>query len=256
VGDVRGAAARWKRVRTQPLERLAAVRLCELSSSCLSGPRAAPIYATDGLPAALAADVLLRHARALAFAGRPAEAARLILDRQPERLCAGGPSFCQRLVLALLHTPGASSEALALWAELPARDRGPDAREAEVAIADLAEAAGAPIFAANVLAAGAGRVPARELQEHLLRTAGLYLAGGDRVRAGVVLEFARARAGAKLSGERWAALARALAGQQGAPPRSDSVPPPERVPDAGELIAAANRAVRAAHSAPPGENQP
>jgi hypothetical protein len=54
-------------------------------------------------------------------------------------------------------------------------------------------------------------VPTRGLREHLLRTAELFVQGGDLVRAGVIVEFARARLGAgALSGPRWAHVTRAL----------------------------------------------
>src|SRR6185369_16502387 len=82
----------------------------------------------------------------------------------------------------------------------------------ELATARAAQQAGAPLFAANVLAGVAGRVPAHALPEHLLWTAELYVEGGDHIRAGVVHEFARARVGKRgLTGARWAAVARALA---------------------------------------------
>src|SRR6185369_1707903 len=84
--------------------------------------------------------------------------------------------------------------------------------ELELATARGAQQAGAPLFAANVLAGVAGRVPAHALPQHLLWTAELYVEGGDRIRAGVIHEFARARAGKRgLQGARWAAVARALA---------------------------------------------
>src|SRR3990172_3877205 len=87
-------------------------------------------------------------------------------------------------------------------------------------------------------AGGGAHPPAADLEGHLLRTSELYLLAGDRVRAGVVVEFARARAGEKgLRGSRWAAVARAAAAPRaaaarrgGAPPSRGAFPPPSGRP--------------------------
>ncbi len=249
TGDVRAATEHWGRAQGQPWERLAAVRLCETSWACLADSRAESLYATEGLPQPLAWDLALRHARALAFLGRPVEASRSLVTKGPAASpCSAAPPLCRRLAQAALLTPGPdATDALLLWVEIPERDHGPAAYEAEVAVAAVAEREGAPLFAANVLAAAAGHVPAHDLRDHLLRTSELYLAGGDRVRAGVVLEFARARAGKKgLVGSRWAAVVRGVAGQGEPPPHFR-----ERAPGAAAasaLLAGADRAVQAARA--------
>jgi len=56
------------------------------------------------------------------------------------------------------------------------------------AAAAQAEAAGAPAFGASLLAARSGDVPSGEVAAHLLRVAGLYLAGGDRARAEEIVQ--------------------------------------------------------------------
>jgi hypothetical protein len=242
AGDPRGAATHWALTHGGPWERVAAARLCELSLSCTAGAGAAELYAGAGLPPPLARDLALRRARALAFLGQPLEAVRALGAAGPG-VCSAAFAPCQRIALLALRVPGPGAlEALALWVELPGRDRGPAAHEAEVAAAAVAEREGAPAFAANVLAAAAARVPRRALQDHLLRTAELYLAAGDRVRAGVVLDFARIRAGKKpLPGERWAAVAHRVAGPKRPLKR-------EAEPAAEPLLAAADRAVQAAHA--------
>jgi len=247
-GDVHTAAEHWSRAQGQPWERIAATRLCELSWSCVDSAHAESLYATEGLPKPLARDLALRRARALAFLGRPAEGARSLVTGDPRTSpCAGAPAVCRGVARAALLAPGPdAADAVLLWLEIPERDHGPTAYETEVAVAAIAEREGAPIFAASVLAAAAGHVPAHELPGHLLRTSELYLAGGDRVRAGVVLEFARARAGKKgLVGKRWAAVARAVAGR-GSPSPHARLRAPSTTADASALLAAADRSARAA----------
>jgi hypothetical protein len=246
-GDVPAAAERWSRAQGQPWERIAAARLCELSWSCVASARAESLYAIEGLPQPLARDLALRRARALAFLGRPAEGARSLVTGEPRTSpCAAAPAVCRGVARAALLAPGPeAADALLLWLEIPERDHGPDAYETEVAVAAIAEREGAPIFAASVLAAAAGHVPAHELRGHLLRTSELYIAGGDRVRAGVVLEFARARAGKKgLVGKRWAAVARAVAGRGSPSPHARPRAP--STADTSALLAAADRSARAA----------
>ncbi|HET9599371.1 MAG TPA: hypothetical protein VFP65_27605 [Anaeromyxobacteraceae bacterium] len=251
-GDARAAATHWARVRGAPWERVAAARMCELAAPCLASPAADALYALDDLPAPVARELLLRRARALAFAGRPLDALRGLVAAPPQLAgaCAGAPATCQRVALAALAGPGAGVEALTLWIDLPSRSTGPSAYPAEVAAAGLAAREGAPAFAANVLAAAAARAPAADLPQHLLRTAELYLEAGDRVRAGVVAEFARARNGSKaLPGARWSAVRRQLAAPSR--PRPASTPPPR---DDGRelavLVADAARAVRDAQALP------
>jgi hypothetical protein len=210
-GDTRAAATHWARARGQPWERLAAPRLCELDAACAAGPHAEALYAAADLPRSVERDLVLRRARALAFLERPLEAARLLLGGAAGRgACAEATPLCRRIALAALREPDpAGAEALALWLEMPDRDRG--LYELEVATSRGAERAGAPLFAAAVLAGAVGLARQEALPEHLLHTAELYAEGGDRVRAGVVYDFARARAGARgLAGARWAAVAKAI----------------------------------------------
>jgi hypothetical protein len=239
AGDLHAAAMRWGEVHGAPWDRLAAIRLHELSPTHLAPPDYEALYSTGGLPAPLARDVTLRKARGLAFDGRLQDAVRLLQARD----CDGLPVCLDILTLAMRDPGPASIEALAVWAELTDRGSGRAELEAEGAAADVASRAGAPAFAANVLAAAVPRVPASALPAHLLRTAELFLAAGDTVRAGVVLEFARARAGRKrLAGRRWASVARSV--RAGA--RAPEEPPAPLHADASAALDAAKQATRAA----------
>ncbi len=228
-GDLRAAGAAWAQVRGGPYGRLASARLCELSWECLETSGLDTVYEPGDANPDAARELTLRRARALAFMDRPLEGAReLLAGPAGRRACSGAPATCRRVLLAALRSPRAEerTEALAYWMALPDRGGGSRAYELDVAAADAAQAAGAPAFAANVLAAAAGRVPHAALPEHLLRTAELYLEADDRVRAGVVLEFARARSSrTALASPRWVKVTRAVGrrpaqggGSIGAPP--------------------------------------
>jgi hypothetical protein len=253
-GDARAAATHWARVQGAPWERVAAARMCELAAPCLGAPGSDALYAIDDLPAPVARDLLLRRARALAFAGRGLDGLRHLLLAPPDAAgaCASAPATCQRIAVAALTSPAAGVDALTLWLDLPSRSAGPSAYEAEVAAAAIAAREGAPTFAANVLAAAAAHAPATELTEHLLRTAELYLETGDRVRAGVVIEFASARGGEKaLQGPRWSAVRRRLVA---APPRLPAAARPGLdFPELPPLVADAARAARDARAVAEGE---
>jgi hypothetical protein len=161
----------------------------------------------------------------------------------PAGACGGTSMmvWCRRLLLDLLRTPGADgAEGLAIFLELPERAEGPLSAELHRAAADQAEAAGAPIFAANLLAAMTGRVPEADQPAHLRRVAGLFVAGGDRARAEEIILFARGhldRATWKRDG--WEALQR---GQR----RSAPPPPPTPVEPGDPDLEAARHTVESA----------
>ena len=248
AGDLDGAIALWNEVTRPPYQRLAAARLCELSRSCLEEAHLDALYAGDGLPAPLARDLALRHARTLAFLGRPVEAVRIVLAASyAGSACGAAPALCQRILNAALKDPGPdAAEVLAAWAELPERDKSPDAWETDLLVAELSDRIGAPAYAASVLAASAGRVPPRALGEYLLRTAELYLEAKDPIRAGVILEFAKGRARKKgLAGPRWAAVIRGVAGPA-TPQKTPPHPPPAAEHQDEALLARAQHAAEAA----------
>jgi hypothetical protein len=246
-GDPAGARARWLQATAEPWRRVAEARACE-TSECSAAEGSDALFRPSDLPPPLAADLAARGARAAAFRGRLLEAAtRMSSDPQA---CRAVPGLCHRLLLAALRGPQAVSEgAMALYLASPDRERCPYALELARAAAARAEASGAPEFGANLLAAATPLVPDERLPGHLLRTAELYLAGGDAVRAGVVAEFARVRLGKKLPGPRWAAVGRALRPARPAPPpppaAASAVAPGDPADPASELATAAAALARA-----------
>jgi hypothetical protein len=238
-GDLSAAARRWSGVRGLPWERMAAIRLHELSPSRLGAAEYEALYSTDGLPEPMAREVLLRRARGLAFDGRLQDAVNLL---EPAA-CTSVPVCLDILALALRDPGPVSADALAVWADLTDRGTGRAAFEAETAAADVAAREGAPAFAANVLAGAVPRVPEAALPAHLLRTAELFLAADDTVRAEVVLEFARARAGRSVTGPRGAGGARAGAAAEPASPEARAA---LLHADASAALEAARRATQAA----------
>jgi len=205
-GDQAAAAARWRAVTDPPWLRLAAARLCELGS-CASSAEADEAFRADGLPPPLAADVTLRGLRALAFRGQFGAAARG-LCAAGLRKAAGG--LCEAALFAALRGPPAhGSQGLVAYVALADRQAVPRALELARLAAARAEEAGAPAFGAALLTAAGSGVSERDLPEHLLRTAELYLAAGDAVRAGVIADYAHARLRGRIGGARWGSVDRA-----------------------------------------------
>jgi hypothetical protein len=256
AGDLPGAIRRWKEVSpASPLARLSAARLCETDPRCIQSRRASYLFAPGDAPPALRADLLLRSARLEAFHGKALEAAQSLAGEQrPDGACAAEPVLCRDVLLAALREPGArGAQALALYLETPSRDRGHLAPELAAAAAERAADSGAPVFAANLLSAVSGAVPPGRLSAHLARAAELYLHGGDRTRAGVVLEFARSRLPrAELASARWARLAR-VAGTR--PQKTGPGGRPE-LAGAEEDLRAAERALAGGRGDAPAEGKP
>jgi len=246
-GDAAGAAAHWSQVRAAPWQRLAAARLCEMDECSAAGESEA-LFDGAGLPAPLALDLAVHQARAIAFRDRLAEAVRRLMGTPA--LCAAAPLLCHRVLLAALRADPATSEvALAAYALVPDRDRCALALDLARAAARRAEEAGAPAYAANLLAATTTLVLPAELDAHLLRTVELYLAADDAVRGRVVLEYARLHLGKKLPGPRWAAATRAL--RPAAGPKRPA-PAAAKLDTSPEMAAAAEVLARARAVAPPG----
>ncbi len=217
AGNLPEAASMWKRVSPgSSYGRLAGTRLCELDPACLASSRAVAIFHPDEEASPLREDLLLHQARIDAFQGRALEAAQSLATEQgPAGACSAEPVLCADVLLAALREPGPrGAQALALYLETPSRDRGPLAVELARAASDQAAAAGAPIFAANLLANTSGVVPPAALSDHLARATELYLVGGDRVRAAVLLDFARSRlASSELASPRWTRITRGASGR-------------------------------------------
>jgi hypothetical protein len=239
-GNPQGAESFWLQATLEPWKRIAAAHACEITD-CSARDSSDDLFRPGDLPAPLAADLLVRGARAAAYRGRLLDAATRLAGA-PEA-CRGVPDLCHLVLLAALRGPQPGSEGAALiYLALPDRERCPYAVDLAHAAADSLAASGAPEFAANLLAAMTPQVPEGRLGEHLLRTAEIYVAAGDPVRAGVVLEFARLRMGKKLPGPRWAAVSRALRPRRAAPVVSPPTPPAQAAPELGSAAAALARA--------------
>jgi len=214
--EPREAVAHWRRARAEaPWGRLAAARLCELDPACLEGSGRAAALDPNLVAPELQADLALRALRLDALEQGPsAVVVRLAAASRPGGACSRAPAFCRGLLAdALAAPPPEGSEALAAYLGIPDRLQGPRALELVRLAAAQAEAAGAPVFAARLLAAIAGVVGRDELPAHLLRTARLFLAGADLARAEEILLFARTRLPAAVLRSRdWAAVGREVRG--------------------------------------------
>ena len=253
AGNLREAVAMWRRVSpSTAYGRLAGVRLCEVDPKCLHSPRAAILFAPGETPAPFREDLLLRQARMDAFQGRALEAAQaLAREHGPTGACSAEPVLCADILLAALREPGARGvQALSLYLETPSRDRGPGAVALARAASDQAATNGAPVFAANLLANTSGEVPQGQLSDHLARATELYLSGDDRVRAGVLLDFARSRlTKAELASPRWTRLSRGVASRY---LPTAPAPKPAEVAGAEEELRAARKALASAPGRPSG----
>lgn len=215
--DDRPARAAWHfqqaATAPAPFGRLAEARLCELLGHCLGGT-GATLFQSEGLPAGLRSELDLRAARMEAFLGDPNEAARFLVGRMASipagKVCPEGQRVCEAIALAAFRTPGArgKEDALALYFALPDRLVGPGAATLAAAAADVCAGLGAPVFGANLLAATTGTAAKEDLEAHLHHAARLYVQGGDRIRAGVIVDYVRFRFGApRLETPRWRHLA-------------------------------------------------
>jgi tetratricopeptide (TPR) repeat protein len=210
------AMEHWRRANQEfPFGRLVMARLCEMDPRCMKGEERRALLDASRVAEPVRHDVFIRAIRLRLLDGEKLTVVRdLIPEMTPDGACAGPVmmTWCRRFLLDLLRGGGPdAAEALAMFLELPGRAEGPLSAELYQAAADQAEAAGAPIFAANMLAVVSGRVPEADQPAHLHRVASLFLRGGDRARAEEIVLFARGhldRATWKRDG--WEALQRSL----------------------------------------------
>ena len=227
VEDTVRAAAFWNSVGDAgPWTRLAGARLCDALGTCLeqfnSGFRYDPLD-DGGLPDVVADEMLLRRARALAYDGILDEAVELLVSRG-ERACRRAPAMCRRIALEALRfedsklsksrlaadrtrVPPNTSEAaaVALAVSLGLSD-DPVSAELAARCAEVTARAGAPHFAANLLASATANKAQRGTPT-LLRAAELYMEAGDAVRASMIVNYAQARPMTKELAVRWKRLA-------------------------------------------------
>jgi hypothetical protein len=214
--------------------RIADGRLCELNGYCLdSTENVLRAFDASGSPEPVRAELLMRAARAEAYAGRLPSAAHIIAkqarDHGMASICReGGELLCRRLLLeAMREAPTTSvaaivareppkrgeggaggelsteaaeravraydDELLEAYLNLPGWEKGPLAYELAQAAAPLAMRLGAPGFAGNLLASLAPVVPDAQLSEHLLQAAETFLRGQNWARARLVADYARSR---------------------------------------------------------------
>lgn len=204
------AALSWyaKAAATGPVTRLARMRECDLTGNCLAEKPAT----LDGLHPTLAMEGRIHQIRQDLVADRELEAMQqLSAEVEAGRpLCTIAHLFCQKAVQAafLATSDETTSLALSVFATAGLAD-GPAGIEVARAAAGAAERAGAPGFAAAVLASLSGRLPMDELDVHLQRVARLYLAARDPIRAQFVVEYAEQKlAAATLKSKAWKQLRR------------------------------------------------
>lgn len=212
AGDVESAANWYDKAGAGPFARIAASRLCELTPGCVDGPTSRlhfDAWDTGALPSAMVDEIVLRRARALAFAGRLDDATKHLLKNLPS--CAAAPALCRAVAAeALWSRVGRDApEALALAVSVPAPFEGEGALNLARAVVATTTRLGASMYAAGVLAAVSGVVPSAELPGHLRQTATLFVDGGDEVRADVVIGFAKSRGYTK--GKGWAEILKRFA---------------------------------------------
>lgn len=195
-GDVEAAARWYDRTSAGAFGRLSATRLCELLN-CLDGPSERlpfDVFDFGGLPPLVREEVILRRARALASSSRLDDAVRVLLP-EASSVCPLQPVLCRKIAAAALmeRVNRDAPEALALALQLPAAFEGEGAVDLAAAVADHTERMGAPLFAANVLAATSSQVAPLALDAWLLRCAERYLDARDAARAQAVFTFAKSR---------------------------------------------------------------
>jgi len=249
-GNPEGALALYaKAAATGPVSRLAKLRECDLTGNCLTEKPAT----LDGLHPALAMEGRLHLIRQDLAVNRDREAMQqLVAEVEAGRpVCTTSRVFCQQAVQTALESGDdvAATMALSVFAQAALSD-GPWGVEVAKAAATEAERAGAPAYAAAVLASLSGRLPNDELDQHLQRVARLYLAARDPVRAQFVVEYAEQRLpGAALRSASWQQLRRLVEPRSPrAPKKQEPSAPPlaERLPALSEDVAISSELAHAA----------
>jgi len=262
------AAEHWRRAASEfPFGRLVTARLCELEPRCLRGAERPAFFDASLAAEPVRHDLFLRGARLRLLEGdRLGALESLVGQMSPRGACADVMPWCRRVLLDGLRQKGPDgAAALRLYLEVPGREQGPLAAELGRAASDQAAAAGAPVFAANLLASVTGRVPEPHQPAHLKQVARLFLTGGDRARAEEIVLFARAKLDrATWRREGWEALlqqVRALPPTvkpgATAPAGDTTTSPPATAAGTDPDVAMARAAVEAARAvAPPPGEQP
>lgn len=201
AGDPNRALAHWAKTGPSGIaSRLARIRECELSGVCLGAFDVSAGFDLTGLPDRVLRDVRVRLLRLTVFADQLAHALPQ-MQWSEGGTCTLDPSLCDSALLQSLQAPEGElrQAALAVYLQRPIPTEPPVRLALARAAAETSADLGAPLAAAQLLNSVMDDVPAAELDAHLLRTAQMFERGGDRIRAGVVRDFARARPGQKPS---------------------------------------------------------
>ena len=247
-GDAEGALSWYSKASaTGPVSRLAHLRECDLTGNCLN-ERSATVA---GLHPTLAMEARIHRIRQDLAADHDREAMQqLSAEVEAGRpICTVAHLFCQKAVQGAFsaHDDETSSMALSVFASAGLAD-GPAGVEVARAAAGAAERAGAPAFAAAVLASLSGRLPMDELDVHLPRVAKLYLVARDPIRAQFVVEYAEQRlAPSTLKSRVWKQLRVAVEPKSGTAVKKPAAPPSiaVRLPALAEDVAISRELARA-----------
>jgi hypothetical protein len=224
TGDPETAVGWYRMVgRIGSFGRMAVARLCELGGGCLGELRKRVFDATS-MPEPLHGEMLLRAARAHAYIGAAKDSMLALMEAMktnPHICDRDTRTLCRRLVLFALKFPDDDGglETLETYLSLPQRTEGYLSIEMVRAAAEKALDIGAPLFAGHLLAASAPWVEGADIEainEHLLRSAEMYLTAKDSARARTLVEYADGRIGRKrMIGPRWTAMLAAVEGVEG-----------------------------------------
>ncbi len=232
-GDLETGLAQYALIPTTagPVGRLARARSCTLIGTCLSGPQAEVAAELGGLSGPLRAELFLISVRRDVAAGHVEPAiGRLANELATDTaLCTGAEGLCQRLAQVALESEEDETrlDGLRIFMTDGVRE-GPHEAEVSLIAASAAQALGAPKFAGALYSAATPFVAPAELEQHLLKTARLFLEAKDPVRANVILDYAESKLRGRTSSAAWAPVRRAVAsvrGLQGRPSRKPAVAP-------------------------------
>ncbi len=223
AGDANRALGHWAKTgRSGIASRLARIRECELNGACIGPFDLSTSFELVGLPEPVLRDVRARLLRLTVFSDRLEHALPQMTWTDDGTCSVAGP-LCDSVLLQTLQ----SKEAPLRLAALNVYLQRPNPTDAVVrlslarAAADASADLGAPLAGAQLLTSVMDDVPAAELDAHLLLTARLFEKAGDRVRAGVVRDFAKARPGVRPSAE-WRNVGRGQARAKARQPASQS----------------------------------
>ncbi len=206
------AAMGWysKVVSAGPVTRIAQLRSCDLTGNCLM-QKPAELRGLNGVIEVEAVVHLVRQALALNQDRLAMQQLSDAIDRKVP-VCQSARAFCQKAIEAAFSAQDdeATTTALAIYAATGIGEGAGGIGVSEAA-ATAAEDAGAPGYAAAVLASLSGRMPREELDRHLQRVARLYLAAKDPVRAQFVIEYAEQKLSAsELRSKTWSQVRKSL----------------------------------------------